>query len=866
MSDFLNGFSEQNYKKKKDKILDEKQKKREGQGQEEEKGDAQARARKVEEEEENRGREWEMEKSPDQEHGKESEQEEEEEKEKEKEKKRKKASVKDKGSPLEAYTEAVEREEFSHVPGDARDEVFEPDPDSRKKKLRRKLIAIPSVTAGVLLLGLLLYYMYTVEVPDFVGEREDDVQEWGLLNDIYVREDEVYELEKEEGTVISQSPSGGERIFSEDEVQVTISKGPDPQEELELPDFSELTPREAEEWKEEKRADNIIIDQEFDEEVDKNELMEKEFRDSGVTAEEYRREDRLVLTYSRGEEEIEKDIEVPDFEEEEKTEAEEWADTEEVELEVETDYSDTVPEGEIIRQDTTPETEIAEGDEFIVTVSKGEATRVPSFEGLNREEAEIEARSAGVSINTMERYHNEVNYGSLIEQSIPAGTLLEEQDEEEIILYYSRGIPEVPELAGATESEAVERLEELNEKGAEISYDFKRIYDSRTPQGEVIFNTHANSRVEVGSKLMVTVSRSTRVSIGDYLFEDIDSRFMESEVDRLEEQNLNVVKEYTDSPRQAGTVLDQSIDSGSMVDAAREFLVLEISAPRGDKYVEVPDFEEKEKAEVEEWAEEQEIELEVEREYSDTVPEGDVMVQAVEEGEEIAFNEKLKILVSRGEAARVPCFEGLYPEEAERKANQEGININKIHRYHEDYEYGELIRQSEPAGTVLEDDGGGEEIFLYYSLGKKVEIPNLEGKTESEAIERLHELNQDGADLSYEIEYVDDSTTPRGEVLNNTDSNTRVNIDTGIEITVNQEGRVTVEEYVYEDNRIDSSYMQAEINRLEDRGLNIIKEYNYDSNEDCGTILDQSIRPGRRVDAIDEILILEIARDPKRNP
>lgn len=430
--------------------------------------------------------------------------------------------------------------------------------------------------AGCLLIGLLYYYANTVRLPDLVGGRAEHAQAWAVQNNIYIEMEEEYNLEYNRGLVISQSPAAEETLFKGGSVNMVVSMGPDPKERIELPDFSTMNIYEIERWIEEYRAENVTINRVYDDTVPVNRFVKKEFRDPSVTEQAYRREDRMTITISRGPEVFEKDLEVPDFTEEPESEALDWANSTGVTVHVEHAYSDTVPESCIIKQSIAPKTKIAKNEELTVTVSKGKALYAPSFSGLSREEAQLTANASGVTISIVEHYHNNVPAGSLISQSVSPGTLLVE-GQNTIVLYYSSGLPFIPDLAGSSESDVVQFFVDMNDGKAKLSYEFKYIYDGGTPKGTVIINTHAGTRVPVGTFITVTISKGGRVIIDDYIGLCIDSEDMENEITKLKSQGLKVIIEYVESDNDSGIIVGQSIEPGRRIDTAKEILILEVA-------------------------------------------------------------------------------------------------------------------------------------------------------------------------------------------------------------------------------------------------------------------------------------------------
>ncbi|NLY39777.1 MAG: PASTA domain-containing protein [Firmicutes bacterium] len=465
------------------------------------------------------------------------------------------------------------------LPDNARDELFEKDPDLEKKRKRRLILIIAGILVGCLVIALPYYFSRRVKVPDFVKSTPEQVQAWALRNNIFVEIEEEFNLEYNRNLVIAQTPAAGAILFKGGSIEIVVSKGPDPDERLELPNFSAMTIYEIEQWINEHRANNINITRAYDDTIPVNHFIKIEFRDPAVTAENYRRKDRATITISMGPEKFAKDIEVKDFKEKPIAEAESWAESAGIKLQIEEAYSDSVPEGMVISQSIAPGTMIAKNEEMTITVSKGKAIYAPNFAGLSEVEADALAATAGVQVQKVYYYHAKVKAGALISQSINPGTLLEE-GRNTIILYYSLGKPYIPDfsLENKTEADVELFFADLNSKKANLKLKRVYIYDGKTPKGTVIMNSHAGEIVDLDEIVTVTFSKGGRVVIKNYV-----GQLLENVIDELEnlkaEQGLKYAIEYDEADKyknaEDGEIVEQS-KTGPM-DTAEHVLILKVA-------------------------------------------------------------------------------------------------------------------------------------------------------------------------------------------------------------------------------------------------------------------------------------------------
>ncbi len=464
----------------------------------------------------------------------------------------------------------------SGIPEDSSNEYFEKDPDSKKRRKKKVVLTIFIILVAILLIAVALYNLNTVKLPNFVGGYAEQAQAWALGNNIYLEIEEVYDLESNRGVVISQQPAAGETALKGGSVSILVSKGPDPEERIVLPDFTFMELYQIEQWIAENRVDNVSINRVYDDTIPENRFIKKEFRDPAVSEDSYRRKDRIIITVSRGPEEVEKDIEVPDFRGKPEVEVIQWAESNSINLTIESAYSDTIQTGQVISQDIAPKTRIGRNVYFTVQVSKGKAVRVPSFSGMSREEAAIRAAAANVNISSIDRYHDSIGIGQLIDQSVRTGTFMEE-NHDPVILYYSLGRPFIPDFSGQSENDVLQAIASMNDKLAFLSIKLEYMHDARTPKGHVIFNSDAGTRIPTGSMVTIKISKGGQAVIGNYVNKLIQSEEMQEEISELESKGLKIAYEYAASSRPEGTILSQSINPGSQINTADHVLVLRIA-------------------------------------------------------------------------------------------------------------------------------------------------------------------------------------------------------------------------------------------------------------------------------------------------
>ena len=425
---------------------------------------------------------------------------------------------------------------ISNYRRDAEEEV-EIDLDYRKKKrLQRWLIISGSVLACLFI--IFLYYMLVhVKVEDFAGRPVADARAWAKENNIEIELEQKHDMEYDANQIISQSVPAGKKIRKGKSLQLVSSLGPDPEEIISLPDFSEMSQEEAKQWIEDHKAENLQIVTEYSDDLEVGEFIKFTIKDSHIDESEYRRKDSAAVYYSKGKEIFEKNITIPDFTGVAKEEVEKWAETNEIEMTYEESDSNSIEAGFIISQSKAADEKIAKRDKMEVVVSVGKAIVVPNFWGLTPEEAATNYPDLDVTVKQV--FHSEVPYGTLISQSVKADKKLTEKDDKHVTVTYSLGKPYLKDFRGYLEGD-LPRLffEEYQSKGANIKYIVKFV-DSPEVKGTVVNMSKFNEFVPMTYTVEMSISNNAKAPPNPPSFPE-DDLGIPGEIDDSEEPSGEV--------------------------------------------------------------------------------------------------------------------------------------------------------------------------------------------------------------------------------------------------------------------------------------------------------------------------------------
>lgn len=387
------------------------------------------------------------------------------------------------------------------------EELTETDPTYKKKQVKKWSI-IGTISLIVILLLFWAYYSWShVKVPNFANKSISDVRVWAEENKVKVEVNQEYSEKTDANLVMKQKPSKNETIQKGKSLLITASMGPDPETVLPLPDFAKMNEESAKQWVNEYKAENLAILTEYSDTVEKGKFVKQEFPNKEVKPETYRRKDTGMIYYSKGKETFEKNIAVPDFMNKPKSEVETWAKNNSIKVNYKESDSDKVPAGMVMAQSLAKDTKVAKKDEMDVTISQGKAVIVPNFGDYTPETA---AGVEGLATVVKTRFSNEVPYGQLLSQSIPAGTRLVGEEPKSIEVVYSTGRPYLKSYKGQLEGDLPKLFfDDYRSKGANINY--KTVYvDSPEEKGTVVDMSAYNQYVPMEYTVTIAISRGNK--------------------------------------------------------------------------------------------------------------------------------------------------------------------------------------------------------------------------------------------------------------------------------------------------------------------------------------------------------------------
>ncbi|WP_321386921.1 PASTA domain-containing protein [uncultured Enterococcus sp.] len=332
------------------------------------------------------------------------------------------------------------------------------------------------------------------------------------------------------------------------------------------------------------------------------------------------------------------------------------------------------------------------------------------------------------------------------------------------VLYYQTTHVKVPDF---TNKDVADARSWASENGMKVELEQK--YEPNVAANKVVEQKQkAKSTVKKGSTLNVTASLGAdpeeQLQLPDFM--TMSKKDAEDWITAQQADNISIIEEFHET-EEAGKALKMEFTNAEVnKDNYHRKDKLKLYYSKGketyNKNITVPDFAKKTKTEVETWAKNNEIEVIFEEVTSADAEAGTIISQGIAKDEKLAKKDQLPITVSLGKGIVVPDFSEYSMDEAPNAVS--GLNIQVKTIFTENMGYGQLVSQSEAAGTELtsKDD---QTVKVVYSAGQPY-MKDLRGTTVEGDLQKLFydEFQSKGANINYQIRYVD-SAEAKGMVV-----------------------------------------------------------------------------------------------------
>jgi len=372
----------------------------------------------------------------------------------------------------------------------------------KSKKTKRLIIEVLVIAFIIIFIIFTVIYMSKVEVPNFDNQLVSIADKWCSNSDINIIKNEEYSDDYLEGYIIDQSIKKGDRISKGSSLEIVVSKGPNPDEIVKVPDFSTMTGAEIKNWVNENKLSNTTITEQNSALIENGKIISYTFGSVTVDKENFKRSDVLNIIISKGNIQYEKNIEVINLISKTKEEVTKWCTDNNLICNYTEVLSDTYETGKIVFQSVKAQEIISKDQILNFQISAGVGIIVPNYTNVSSENASSINTKFDIKLKFV--YNMVTSYGKLISQSVKTGSKKLETDNK-IELVYSLGKPYFSSLVGTSVSEIAKIFYEYNQKGVNFTYEIVYV-NSDKEKGSVVETSKSNEFVTTSENIIIKVS------------------------------------------------------------------------------------------------------------------------------------------------------------------------------------------------------------------------------------------------------------------------------------------------------------------------------------------------------------------------
>jgi beta-lactam-binding protein with PASTA domain len=591
------------------------------------------------------------------------------------------------------------------------------------------------------------------------------VSEWTEKNDIALIAKQEFSLDVEKDYVMEQSLPAGERIRKGKELEVIFSKGPDPEEEIQMIDLESASYPEIQQWIEENQLTGVTITRENSDKIEEDFVIEYKIIDG--SEDEFLRKNRVRITVSRGPEEVSDLITIKDFYRSTKNEVNKWAEENNIVVAFVEEESEYVEAGLVIRQSVKGGEEMPRKDVLEVVISLGESVELPNFVGLSSSEASSLAGLKNIQIFVRE-VDSTRDAGMVISQDLEAGASI--LSDTIVTLKVSKGNASVPSFVNLDRQSA-----EVLAQSMEITVIFKEVETIEKTKDTVLSQSiKKGTMVDQKDTVILEVAKNSGVQVIDMT----DMSKFEAELWAMENDiSLNFIERYNDQ-YPYDTLFGQSIVEGIIPADAQMYVYQSLGK------ITIDNFEERSRLELLEWqknvnAKGGQVIITYDYVVDTNKTRGTILDQSIKE-DYIPLDAIVYVEVSgTDDGVIVPKMTSWDKTEIIAWCEANDVSYRFEEYYDEDEDLGEIISQNYREKQIPKD----EQLVIRVSLGP-LSIRSFVGQSRLDLLEWVNEVNAKGADISVDFDTIHNTTEPKGTILYQSIREDYIDLDEEIDVKI----------------------------------------------------------------------------------
>lgn len=383
-------------------------------------------------------------------------------------------------------------------------------------------------------------------MPDFTDKGYVEVVKWASKNNIVLNESYEYSDITKENNIIYQSVKPGTNLSNIKKVKIVISEGKNPSKEILVPDMKDYELEKVIEFIEKNELSNIKF--EYQESDVKEDHLISQSKIGNV-----KRDEEILFTFSRGNEELNDEIAMIDLTNKSKLYALAFVTKYEIENEFTYDYSDSIKKDYVISQSIKKGTTIKRIEEKItITLSRGSKIKVPDLKKMSLEEITKWSSKYKIKLDLKMKYDDSIKEGKVIDVSISKDESISEGDT--ITLTISKGPLKMLNF------DSVTKFEEWA-KDNNLLYSIEHEFSDSVENGKIIKFSHKKGDIiKNNDTVSVYVSDGKKSSVPNFV--GMSKKDIKSKCDNL---SISCTFQYQDSEKTKDIALRQSIAAGSEV-------------------------------------------------------------------------------------------------------------------------------------------------------------------------------------------------------------------------------------------------------------------------------------------------------------
>lgn len=254
-------------------------------------------------------------------------------------------------------------------------------------------------------------------IPNFKDETINDALVWASNNNINIEQILEFSDNVDDGFIITQDILPNTLLKNVEKIKLSVSSGPDPNKEIEIPNFVGLSIDDLLEFIKTHKLSNVKIDFEEKNDIDKDEIISQSHRG------EIKRNAEIKFVASLGSRALLDITKVEKLEELSEFDALIWLKRNGFNYKIEYDFSATIKKGFVIKQSVkSGDKANPNADTITITISKGKKIVVPDLLSMSVEDIVKWIAENDLKIKYDESYSSTIAADKVMKASVEKGS------------------------------------------------------------------------------------------------------------------------------------------------------------------------------------------------------------------------------------------------------------------------------------------------------------------------------------------------------------------------------------------------------------------------------------------------------------